>query len=485
MAKDKPEKGGGGNSHQRTVASNAEEPAQSADAGMLPSKEKPEPVEERPYSFGDSIGFIALLAAIWAVVLTPPLWLKVILLAASGGGCFVFLHNSQWTHAWSKVSRNLSALVLVVALGLIGIPQFRSQWQAEHPKKVVETNPTLTDKPDFVLSFATAPHVGAIQDMTSRQDLTIVTMIVRIENKGAPSITKNWNFDLTTADGVVHKAVHEVATFKTLTLHQDNDEEIKGLNPPVLHREDEIEDKTASQPIAHNAAPVGFIIYSVPEVNYKTPRQKGTKFMLSFEDIDGKRYESTFESSGVRDTGPQYVPGFDFQSQNGSRAREPGAQGDATRLKNQLSDVWSRLRAFPKIGPSDDLRETMFSVVNDGNSDMASHTIFCHINSASYPHSVYFQGDHFYPPRSFARGPLRRDGDGETVQCLKILQGIGPPECVDVTIVVDYTLIDQPQERQEKTFRFATSKTQTGHSWDIQPLSAPIDYCDVPKMPSQ
>jgi hypothetical protein len=106
-------------------------------------------VEKRePYNFGDSIGFLALLAAVWAVVLTPPLWLKIVLLAASAVGCFVFLHKSHWTHAWTKLWRNASALALVVVLALIGIPQFRSQWESEHLRKVAETVPTPVVKPD-------------------------------------------------------------------------------------------------------------------------------------------------------------------------------------------------------------------------------------------------------------------------------------------------------------------------------------------------
>jgi hypothetical protein len=143
-------------------------------------------------------------------------------------------------------------------------------------------------------------------------------------------------------------------------------------------------------------------------------------------------------------------------------------------------DVWNRLRAFPTVAVSDDLRTTRFSVVNDGNSDIASHSLFCHINSINYPHDVYFRRSHFSPLR-FDKGPLQRNGDGESVKCLKSVGGTSP-DCADVTIVVDYTLSGQPQERQEKTFRFATTKTQTGHAWDIQPLSTRIDYCDVPQL---
>ena len=146
------------------------------------------------------------------------------------------------------------------------------------------------------------------------------------------------------------------------------------------------------------------------------------------------------------------------------------------RLKTERDDVWNKLKASPTVGPYDDLRNTRFSVINDGNSDIANHVLFCHINSINFTNSIYIRTSHFIP-RRFDRGQLRRSGDGESVECMKTVN-LGPADCADVTIVVDYTLVDQPLVAQEKTFRFATVKTQTGHAWDIQPLTARIDYCD-------
>jgi hypothetical protein len=90
--------------------------------------------------------------------------------------------------------------------------------------------------------------------------------------------------------------------------------------------------------------------------------------------------------------------------------------------------------------------------------------LFCHVNSINYPNEIYIESGHAHGPVSFEKGPLRHGGDGESVQCLKAF-ALGPPECADVTIVVDYTLVDQPNVPQEKTFRFATTGTGKSLSW--------------------
>jgi hypothetical protein len=146
-------------------------------------------------------------------------------------------------------------------------------------------------------------------------------------------------------------------------------------------------------------------------------------------------------------------------------------------LKTRRNSVWNRLTATAKA-EGEDLRETVFSLVNNGDYDLAEHTIFCHLNSLRYPNHIYIAQSNSYPAVSFAKGPLRHGGDGESVQCLKSISLVSP-ECADVTVVVQFSLIDQPAVKLEKASRFATTITKGGQYWDVQPLAAPIDYCNA------
>jgi hypothetical protein len=45
---------------------------------------------------------------------------------------------------------------------------------------------------------------------------------------------------------------------------------------------------------------------------------------------------------------------------------------------------------------------------------------------------------------------------------------LGSPECADVAVVIDFSLVGQLEAKMEKTFRVATS---SGKHWGIQPLA--------------
>ncbi len=381
-----------------------------------------------------------------------------------------------------KIGVVLAPVLVLVCLALIILGSVQLfQFHTRHLARVLskETTepmplpPPAVDKPEFVPSFPIPPHIGASSESYKPypipQDAAVVTLIVKIENKGAPSITKNWTFELTTADGVVHKTVVTVIpSFKTMTLYRDKEDQVAGAAPPILHRDDEIEDKTAAKPIEHNAAPVGFIMYVVPDVKYKTPRQKGTKFRLTFEDINGKQYDCSYVSTGIRGDQPERVPGLDLNSKPRPRKTE---QEIATK------EALDHLSASLNVGPEDELNQSLLSVVNNSSQDIDKHMIYCGIKSIAYPNQIVFADSSGLGSMSSAtpRGRLVSGGDGETVKCLKALPS--HIACADIFLTIDFSLVKWPQQRVTKRFRFVSAHSKSGTSWAVEPLEENSDYC--------
>lgn len=84
-------------------------------------------------SIGDSIGMGALVIALIAYAVTPPIWLRAVLLIASAAGFFVFCRKSHWTQPWKPRRQVILATVATLILGCIGVPQLLNQWK-EEPK---------------------------------------------------------------------------------------------------------------------------------------------------------------------------------------------------------------------------------------------------------------------------------------------------------------------------------------------------------------
>jgi len=81
---------------------------------------------------GDSIGVVALVFAIFAFVVTPPVWLKLLLLIAAAIAIWFAVHLSHWTHSLKMSTRIILSGVASVALLLIGVSQIEDQLRAEH-----------------------------------------------------------------------------------------------------------------------------------------------------------------------------------------------------------------------------------------------------------------------------------------------------------------------------------------------------------------
>jgi hypothetical protein len=91
-----------------------------------------QPKRFKPFSRTDTYAALGLLAGVLLVIIVPPLWLKAVLLAGESVGIFLFLKYAHWSHGWSRFKRNSIASAIVVILLAVGIPQFISQWKAEH-----------------------------------------------------------------------------------------------------------------------------------------------------------------------------------------------------------------------------------------------------------------------------------------------------------------------------------------------------------------
>jgi hypothetical protein len=118
---------------------------------MLDPQVKPTPIlgqkkktESSRLSSSDSLSLLALLVGVLSVIIVPPLLMKAILLICVSLGVFGFARYSHWTNA-SSGFRYITASVVVIFLIAVGVPQFTTQWKAEHPRTEV-TQSTLSNQ---------------------------------------------------------------------------------------------------------------------------------------------------------------------------------------------------------------------------------------------------------------------------------------------------------------------------------------------------
>ena len=113
-------------------------------SGSIPISKRtdvPDRKKSRPgLSLGDSFSLLGILVGVFLVIIVPPLLLKAILLICLCGGVVLFAKISHWTSEWSRLRRYSSASVAVILLLALAIPQFVSQWKAEHPNPVANAS---------------------------------------------------------------------------------------------------------------------------------------------------------------------------------------------------------------------------------------------------------------------------------------------------------------------------------------------------------
>jgi hypothetical protein len=188
---------GGGSSHQRRKFERALERLVTQHPEQLPPQTRSQRVavstQQNSLNAGDSIGLAALLLTVFAMVLTPPLWVKVPFILLSSVGCFIFFNKSHWTHLWKTAYRNGGASLLIVLVALVAVPQFETQWKMEHPATTASRRPNppgdarVTNDPlegeafltygalnDFLAGRkATAPPIP--KEVTWEQDAAVVS----------------------------------------------------------------------------------------------------------------------------------------------------------------------------------------------------------------------------------------------------------------------------------------------------------------------
>jgi hypothetical protein len=131
----------------------------------------------------DSYSVLALIVGVFLVIVVPPLPLKVLLFVGVCIGVFLFCMRSHWTHSWSKLRQRSILSAIVVVLLAVGIPQFISQWRAEHTKPVVMPAPLApTTIPPQNHAAAVLIEKGGKWDSTG--DTIYAPNGTAIENKG-------------------------------------------------------------------------------------------------------------------------------------------------------------------------------------------------------------------------------------------------------------------------------------------------------------
>ncbi|MGI4755764.1 MAG: hypothetical protein ACRYGF_02830 [Janthinobacterium lividum] len=89
-------------------------------------------VQSSPFSVGDSISLISFLFAVVVFVISPPLWLRALLLLAAVPGIFLGLKTAYWTAQWSFTARTATASLLSSAILLLGAVQINEQLALQH-----------------------------------------------------------------------------------------------------------------------------------------------------------------------------------------------------------------------------------------------------------------------------------------------------------------------------------------------------------------
>lgn len=186
---------------------------------------------------------------------------------------------------------------------------FYSAW-GDRYRDAAEAHRQLNNltKPNFITTWGDdkSPITGQPTEK-GHENNTGILVLVRLENRGAPSITKNWQLRIDMPNDRPRYPNKVIPTFHHFTFYRDNGEEPL----TVGGREDDIEEKTAEHAVPQGDARVGFVMYELPEVSYLRLREAGTKFTVSFYDVANIRYELTTTATGGEGSkGPIYIPGI-------------------------------------------------------------------------------------------------------------------------------------------------------------------------------
>jgi hypothetical protein len=154
-------------------------------------------------------------------------------------------------------------------------------------------------------------------------------------------------------------------------------------------------------------------------------------------------------------------------------------------LRKEQEDVRAGLQAIVNLPPSKINTDSTFTIINDGQYEIGSHSVFCKIIEGSAPHSHFTNsGTRTTEPSTAV---IEAGGDAETSGCLKDLYGnIGLTlaggdtslTCMDMLVGINYSLVKQPAEFRSKSFRFI-STADNGYEWQRLRLGTQISPCHV------
>jgi hypothetical protein len=128
----------------------------------------------------------------------------------------------------------------------------------------------------------------------------------------------------------------------------------------------------------------------------------------------------------------------------------------------------------PQVSPMD----TAFTVANPSNHTIGQHNMMCYANLVTRDGGIpYLQN--ILLASKFFKTELSADGGKQTYDCLShVLLDISREDvgCLDVTLLFDYTLADQPDLTLTKYFRFVSTRAG-GFIWQAQNTDDPTEFC--------
>ena len=91
------------------------------------------------WNFGDSVGVVALILGVLAVILVPPTWVKLPLLVVVAVGIGYCVRKSHWTHQWPTPWKVVTWIVCVVLLIWALVAQLDEELKAKHSHTLLQT----------------------------------------------------------------------------------------------------------------------------------------------------------------------------------------------------------------------------------------------------------------------------------------------------------------------------------------------------------
>jgi hypothetical protein len=145
------------------------------------------------------------------------------------------------------------------------------------------------------------------------------------------------------------------------------------------------------------------------------------------------------------------------------------------KLEEQQKDVASHLSIQLSMPPGRQVLHSSVTVVNGGGTAISNHRITCYVRRLVFYPSGGIDGvgmQEVLPEKT----ELRPYGDAETSYCFgSNTKQLVWPICADVTVMVVYSLVTQPEIQANKPFRYVARGDD--FVWRQQPVDFAGNYC--------